>query len=1813
MTTGLPPGWEMSADPNTGRTFYINHTTQQTSWTPPVTEPLPSGWEEKKDEEGRTFFVNHNTKTTQWEDPRLDVSVAVASTNSAIQETIGSEISYPSLSHTPVDSSPNNSNSLLNSFKVAVKSNKWQCAACTFENEANRTKCEVCDTANPNAENLSSRATESRVESKGNENTWSCPACTFENANSNTKCEVCDTQNPILNSFVEEDSSADFVRRRVNDNDQSDEIETVIARNPADILPYMIEDETYDNCPLCDKMFTLTFRRHHCKCCGQLLCRDCSKNKSSFSFPSEDSKDSQRRVCNQCYEHRTMYEEKDCMQRYFRILEFDESASNHTRIMCIRGLCNIVKKVNSGIKDSASVQEAGVASMYLDSMEKENGFNLKDLFQLFYMEDGSNGGETQEMCKLVSAIAQTAVTSGFDSTHALCRQKVCSAIQTKETMKSINQIFHRSQNAIAKGELCRMFSLLGDIVEIQDAARKSGCLQALLEDILSHDEILQGQTTHAVKKLMLGNASNVDEILTHGGMQKFILLLKSDNSVAQSDVVACICGALDSSTMGEERAAKVGQAIIDFGGVSEILSLFSSPEKKMKESGLMIMQYLSMNHAAVIRAAGATSYIAPLLQLGQDPETQILAAKLLNNTAMATGASEVIESGGLTMAINMLNSSDARVQEECMRLIKSCSEEAAGAQIILNAKIMPLLVHAIRSGGNTKNAALGVLVNFLTLGSSEKTAVIEAGGLDLVLNELKHQIQSMSGNHAVNTNAIVGALFSFVCDKALTQMLLSKISRTSLSLKLLEMMSVVKGEKIQEQLVLIMNALCGGSNDSPDVDVTLDPQSDEEVRAIEVISSNGIPIFVRLLQTDNNSLILAILRLVWTFVKNQNLKAYELICRSQMVLHVNNAVVASLSTSLDSSDKLIQNLRVFAVSVFGMIAGGTVNIGLELRDGINAVCTCLSKVLSSHAYTYQKEEETALTRLCLRCMKNLSYNSSTWDILVKSGMPPSVEILLSPDKNVEMISFVTAIISNVCKFEKNADVFLNAGGLLALLSLLDESEDHVVKLGLSSLATLAESSRKCGSEIVNNHAVYKILTIAETRDEEISTLGLTLIRGIVKHNNKISEQSIEMLLSMSSSSDQSLAFQAMEIVIVIANSGNPALWEKIIVNYDVSSAIALLKMGKNVIKGKGCYIIEKIFEQNKYLMSQDVVEEIVPLMLELLKPPEGLGSDKSESPALESSSAVSQLCRSANARELLLEGGLVELMCKLAEREKRIGRPRSQTCSNVLKCVYVLAQTHLEPSEEKMERNVWDLIQDVEMREIIITCVVSLLEGDLRNVGENTQTLNMGFYVLAAIPQNMKVSSAEMEKIARIFQPLSKRRCFGQYEVRFLNRVANDVKSARFIEMIMITVDALLKSLVSKSFPVEDAHVVVDTFSCLSTVVESSENKAPSSPPLVLSICRSMVQVWNAYILSSGSSSEYSDTYEDLVDKGLETISRFSEWQVGVKVQEALIELLKPLKTFLVFNSDEPIPKNESRMNTILKILSHLCGINENRTQIEAEFFDISLGLIESYESLKEAQKVEVFHQAVFLLSSIAPFSLKSGNESKVIRIADAIPLLLEVAESGNSDKIIKCLHTLSYHHLIAEKLTTSNAISTLCQVYKKTLPLNRLSEEKTMVLDILRRIVYNTGSGIDETTSLELAHMSRKALENGLQPSKFIAIEILLFLSMNIGLLQDSELETKHYVETIVRLVRKELDKLYAKAETDSMYGYNLRQLLVLLGRNEPVIRKPKSSKESPSVAKEKVKANRPSPPSLSSAEVASQRTRSTPPPSYASFKVSN
>ncbi|XP_075945436.1 FYVE, RhoGEF and PH domain-containing protein 6-like [Anarhichas minor] len=61
--------------------------------------------------------------------------------------------------------------------------------------------------------------------------------------------------------------------------------------------PIWIPDPRTTMCMICTCEFTLTWRRHHCRACGKVVCQSCSSNKCALEY----LKNHLARVCNQCF------------------------------------------------------------------------------------------------------------------------------------------------------------------------------------------------------------------------------------------------------------------------------------------------------------------------------------------------------------------------------------------------------------------------------------------------------------------------------------------------------------------------------------------------------------------------------------------------------------------------------------------------------------------------------------------------------------------------------------------------------------------------------------------------------------------------------------------------------------------------------------------------------------------------------------------------------------------------------------------------------------------------------------------------------------------------------------------------------------------------------------------------------------------------------------------------------------------------------------------------------------------------------------------------------------------------------------------------------------------------------------------------------------------------------------------------------------------------------------------------------------------------------------------------------------------------
>jgi len=64
--------------------------------------------------------------------------------------------------------------------------------------------------------------------------------------------------------------------------------------------PLWIPDHASSNCSICDRKFTIIFRRHHCRCCGSLVCQICAPKKNTKPIPKLGFREPVRH-CRNCF------------------------------------------------------------------------------------------------------------------------------------------------------------------------------------------------------------------------------------------------------------------------------------------------------------------------------------------------------------------------------------------------------------------------------------------------------------------------------------------------------------------------------------------------------------------------------------------------------------------------------------------------------------------------------------------------------------------------------------------------------------------------------------------------------------------------------------------------------------------------------------------------------------------------------------------------------------------------------------------------------------------------------------------------------------------------------------------------------------------------------------------------------------------------------------------------------------------------------------------------------------------------------------------------------------------------------------------------------------------------------------------------------------------------------------------------------------------------------------------------------------------------------------------------------------------------
>eukprot|EP00743_Colponemidia_sp_Colp-15_P005351 GILK01005753.1.p1 GENE.GILK01005753.1~~GILK01005753.1.p1 ORF type:complete len:881 (-),score=93.45 GILK01005753.1:73-2670(-) len=140
----------------------------------------------------------------------------------------------------------------------------------------------------------------------------------------------------------------------------------------ADGPPVWTPDEAAPQCFVCQSEFSFTFRRHHCRECGQVVCRNCSKNKLPITLSGSTKP---KRVCDACFKLRQMVKKGylPSVQRLFDSFDLGAYQVIHTALKHSEG------SESSQCDESPSSDASSASAPIAATLEHDSPANKDDL------------------------------------------------------------------------------------------------------------------------------------------------------------------------------------------------------------------------------------------------------------------------------------------------------------------------------------------------------------------------------------------------------------------------------------------------------------------------------------------------------------------------------------------------------------------------------------------------------------------------------------------------------------------------------------------------------------------------------------------------------------------------------------------------------------------------------------------------------------------------------------------------------------------------------------------------------------------------------------------------------------------------------------------------------------------------------------------------------------------------------------------------------------------------------------------------------------------------------------------------------------------------------------------------------------------------------------------------------------------------------------------------------------------------------------------------------------------------------------------
>ncbi|NXU82974.1 FGD6 protein, partial [Xiphorhynchus elegans] len=124
--------------------------------------------------------------------------------------------------------------------------------------------------------------------------------------------------------------------------------------------PIWIPDTRATMCMICTSEFTLTWRRHHCRACGKIVCQACSSNKHGLDY----MKNQPARVCDHCFRE-LQKQDNQCTPKSGSPVNHKSSSSALSTVLHSIPSGRKQKKIPAALKEVSANTEDSTMSGYL--------------------------------------------------------------------------------------------------------------------------------------------------------------------------------------------------------------------------------------------------------------------------------------------------------------------------------------------------------------------------------------------------------------------------------------------------------------------------------------------------------------------------------------------------------------------------------------------------------------------------------------------------------------------------------------------------------------------------------------------------------------------------------------------------------------------------------------------------------------------------------------------------------------------------------------------------------------------------------------------------------------------------------------------------------------------------------------------------------------------------------------------------------------------------------------------------------------------------------------------------------------------------------------------------------------------------------------------------------------------------------------------------------------------------------------------------------------------------------------------------------